>query len=271
MNKSIRLVSVGLAAFALALSLVACEPPESEGGGDDGNTHRPGAMSATGRRLKSVTVDYEQVFFTYDTEGRVAAMTHHEGRDSYSMHYRYSPDSIVATLYGNDTTEVAWRTVYSLTNGLITLATEYDNEGILKSKSPFRYQDNYLVSCLNKQIRWKHNDLSELVFDDTTTPFIDEHHVFTYSDKVANSKLELYLTGCPVDFALTMQGYFGHGSQHRLSQYHYADTVFWLGELFSNAYSNNISYTYDGYGDVASVLYVAGEGPATTLSLFDWE
>ncbi len=228
-------------------------------------------MSDTGRRIKSATLeDGERLDFSYDEHGRVTAMTHHEGSNSYSMRYTYSSTHIVATLYGNDTTDIGYRTVYTLTDGLITLATDYDEEGNAKGEMNYQYQDRYLANSFNRSLHWENNNLTEIVLDDPESPFLDDHYTFTYSDISTNSKLDLYLTNY-ADFALVMQGYFGNGTQHRLSRMDYADTAIMYGELITSAFSADYTYTYDGYGDVASVLATSEGNTAPSIILLDWE
>ncbi len=214
MKKTLKLIGMCLAAFAMSMNATACI-----------NHEDCIRMSTTNKQLKQVSASYgERVtsdFFYYDTEGRIAKalQINHTNKDTLTLLYRYSDDSIIVSYFKKDT--AYGKEEYALNNGLITYALfAFGKEGDEGGTSDFRfeYKNNKMVRLtLNDEestlFTWKDGNLIHLTDEEAKYYFAD----ITYTSNKTTCRWDLWATTFLryQNLALLMQGYFGDGTKFR--------------------------------------------------------
>ncbi len=269
MKKTFKLIGMCLVAFAMSMNFSACTDEEdNENNNGNGGTPARQAMSTSGRNIKSMNVDGENFTFTYDAQGRVVSCVINYVDDPYSIPYT------LAFTYGDNTIEAIYseegmvegRLVYTLTDGLITGLTMYEDEMVVCTDS-YRYENGYLVSSTYTDedgpytlgFSWSNGNLTQVNDDGYLT-------TVHYGTQESRDKIELFILTYGIsDFitpALSLQGYFGKGSQKRMSQCVSPD--------MNGDYVINFSYNYDAQGDV-SALNLTDSDMYGATSTFTWE
>ncbi len=255
MKNAFKLIGLCLAAVAISLIFAACGDDEE----NDGNTPTRQTMSTSGKNIKSMEIfDDESISFTYDAQGRVATETSHDGDDFYTTNFEYNDNNIIANTYCNG--ETYQRTVYTLTEGLITECAIYYNDSIYNCNEYYQYQNGYLTHCSDSSINfeqqhtWAEGNLTHVANS------LDSPIDWFYSTTDSKDRVELLLI-IERDYAMVLQGYYGHGTKKRIRQAQFSDYDGW--------FETDFNYTYDNNGDVSTISTMV-EGEPITFS-FVWE
>ncbi len=264
MQKTFKLISLSLIALFMSMSFIACDPPEGEGNGTNsgGTTGTPGAMSTSGKRIKTMLNDSDMYTFSYDAQGRVASCVQSCNDGTvYTATYTYGNNSI--EVVHTDNGEPDGRDVYTLANGLVSNLTSYDDDGSVSYTESYQFQDKNFVGCTytdeegpyNTHFTWSNGNLTE--WDDE-----GDFTTFDYNTTASRDKIELWLVTNDYDLALVLQGYFGNGTKNRLNQVTSSSSD-------GDEYHMTLYYNYNDDGDVASFVLMFMGMPDTYT--FTWE
>ncbi len=251
MNGRITRISIVLVSFLLSLNLVACGNKEKD----------HGAMSASGKRIKKIDMIHYDLHFFYDLQGHVISSAMISDSDAVSSIAFIYTDSTIAITHIEKGIEYD-KGLYTLTDGLITHFTSYNDDGGIDYTETYRYQDRYLVSCryddgietYESSYTWHNGNIIQ-------NTLYDNASAYSYGSDVAQDKLELWII-TDYEPALVLQGYFGNGTTNRLSQ---------LPNIESeNGAPLNVTYDYGKKDDVISISVSTDlhAGDATTI---EWE
>ncbi len=254
MKKTLKLMALCVVAVAMSASFAACGDDDDDnhnnGGNTSGNDIPSTAMSSTtGRNLSKIRLlGCLDIFFDYDTEGRVAKMYYSvndllQGNLDIAAQYDYYTDSIEATHSRNDS--IILSRSYTLTDGLITHLKETTGSNV--THLAFQYQNRQLINVtLNGSpwltVTWEDGNIIQSNSADK------EIRKFTYDETAySNNRVELIHAYNPLsgDYGLVLQGYYGNGTRHRHS------TMSKTVEGSPTDYTDySLSYHLDTYNDV---------------------